>query len=337
MIFGKDKNKGGALSGGNVVSIDGAPMTESTAAGSAAGAAASGETIFDVSTMDFEQKVIAASMQTPVIVDFWAPWCGPCKQLMPALEQAVGAAGDKVKLAKLNIDENPELAQAMRVQSVPTVFAFFQGQPVTGFQGAQPPSQIKAMIDQLLQMATNAAPDAVDIPALLAEAAEALSNNDLQGAQMRYVQILQQDEKNAEAYAGLVRTFIAAGEIEQAAGMTAGAPEEIKKTDAFKAAETALELAQNAAQSGDSDLEALADVIEQKPDDLQGRFDYAMALFSANHKEQAINEMLEIMKRDRAWEEDKARLQLLKFFEALGPSDPLSIGGRRKLSTILFS
>ena len=292
-----------------------------------------GGMVFDVTTMEFEDKVLKASMDAPVIVDFWAPWCGPCKQLMPVLEKIIASYGGAVKMAKVDIDQNPELAQALRVQSVPTVFAFYQGQPVNAFQGVLPESEIRTFIDQLLKMAKQSQPDALDIPQALSDAAKFLTDGDLGNAQNLYVQILQEDEKNVEAFTGLVRTFIAAGQIEQAAGMIENAPEDISRETSFQAAKTAVELAQMAS----GDLVELEKTVAAKPDDLQARFDLSMALFGAGNRERAIDEMIEIISMNREWEDDKARLQLLKFFEAMGGADPVTIAGRRKLSRLLFS
>jgi putative thioredoxin len=291
--------------------------------------------IFDTDMQDFESKVIAASMTIPVLVDFWAPWCGPCKQLTPVLEQAVNDAGGKVLLAKVNIDDNPELAQAMRVQSVPTVFAFFQGQPVTAFAGARPASDIKALIDQLVKIAQQAQPGAIDIPATLAQAAQLLAEGKTAEAQTLYLAVLEQDEQNAQAYTGVVRTLIAAGEPEQAKAMVEHAPDGIKTDPGFNAAKAAVELVAN--KPDDSVIKALQQKLEQNANDHQARFDLAMAQFADGAAEDAMDNLLEIMRRDRAWEEDKARLQLLKFFEALGHADPQTIAGRRKLSSLLFS
>ena len=290
--------------------------------------------IFDVTAADFEQRVIAASMEKPVIVDFWAPWCGPCKQMMPTLEQAVSAAGGEVLLAKVNLDENPELAGALRVQSVPAVFAFIGGRPVDAFQGAQPASQIQAFIDNLVQAARGNKPGAIDIPEGLKSAAEALAAKDLQTAQGIYAQILQQDEKNTPAYVGLVRTFIAAGTIEHAEEMIANAPEDIAKDPDFIAAKTALEMAQKAAGI---DIKALQKAAAQNPDDHQIQIDLAEGLFALDQKQEAMDVLLPCIAQDRAQNEEAARKALLKFFEAMGHSDPLTIDGRKKLSRILFS
>lgn len=299
---------------------------------------ASGD-IFDVSTETFENDVLKASMETPILVDFWAPWCGPCKQLGPILESAVAATGGKVRMAKVNIDENQELAQALRVQSIPTVFAFFQGQPVTAFAGARPASEVKTLIDQLVKLSTQSKPDAINVAEVLPQAAKALADGEIMAAQSMYAQVLAQEESNVQAYAGLVRTFIAAGDLEQARYMINDAPEDISSKPEFDAARTAVELAENAPKKGEIDKMAAA--VEKKPDDHDSRFNYAMALFSAGSKGAAIDQLLEIMRRDRAnekkWQDDKARLQLIRFFEAMGPSDPETMAGRRKLSSLLFS
>jgi len=293
------------------------------------------DAIFDVGAEQFEDLVMRASMDTPMLVDFWSPSCGPCKQLIPILEAAIQNAGGKVRLAKVNVDENPELAQALRVQSVPTVYAFFGGQPVSAFTGLRSQSEIKTLIDQLIKTAQQSKPDALDIPATLTQAAESLSQNDFMTAQSLYTAVLGQDENNAAAYTGLVRTLIAAGYTEQARSMVDDAPDAIIANPQFTAAKTALELAESLPAS--ADLTGLQAKIEKNPDDHATRFDLALALFSDNNKETAIDELIEIIRRDRNWEEDKARTQLLKFFDALGPVDPLTMAGRRKLSTVLFS
>jgi len=254
---------------------------------------------------------------------------------MPVLERVVQAAGGEVLLAKVNLDENPELAGALRVQSVPTVFGFWGGQPVDAFQGAQPESAVQAFIDKLVRAARAARPGAIDIPEVLKIAAEALGANDLQTAQSAYAQILQQDEKNAHAYAGMVRTFIAAGMIEQAQGLVAGAPEEITKSSEFEAALTALELAQNVPSS--DELRALEKKAADNPKDLDTKCALAEVQFGADQKEQAIETLLAAIAQDREWNDQEARKTLLRFFEALGHSDPLTIAGRKKLSRLLFS
>lgn len=292
--------------------------------------------VFDVTTADFQDRALKASLEKPVLVDFWAPWCGPCKQLMPVLESEVRAAEGEVLLAKVNIDENPELAQALQIQSVPTVMVFFQGQPVTGFQGARPASEIKSLIAQLVKIARSAKPDALDIPALLKDAADHLANNDVQAAQDLYIQILSQEPENIDAYVGMVRVLIAAGGIEQAQGYVEHAPEGIAKNPGFAAARTALDIALNA-QKMSGALGGLVKAVATNPDDHQARFDLASAQFGAGQKGEAIDNLLEIIRKDRGWNDEAARKELLKYFEALGFADPLSVQGRKKLSSVLFS
>ncbi len=290
--------------------------------------------IFDVGTQDFEQRVMAASMQIPVIVDFWAPWCGPCKQLMPILEKVILATGGKVLLAKVNLDDNPELAQALRVQSVPTVFGFFQGQPVDAFMGVQPENKIKEFVQKLITAANGAQPDALDIPEALKGAAQALADNDAQSAHAIYAQILQQDALNADAYVGMVRCFLNIGQIEQAQALIEQVPEEIAKTSAFEEARSALELAQNV-PSGNADK--FKEKIKANANDHQARIDLAYALFAAGQKEEATDALLQSIEIDREWNEEAARQELLTLFQAMGHADPVTISARRKLSAILFS
>lgn len=290
--------------------------------------------IFECSTQDFEAKVVNASMERPVLVDFWAPWCGPCKQLMPTLEKVVQAAGGDVVLAKVNLDENQQLAAMLRVQSVPTVYVFFQGQPIDAFQGVLPESQLQQFVNKAVQMARQSQPDAIDIPETLSAAAQALAENDLAAAQALYAQILQQDQNNAQAFAGMVRVMIAAGQAEQAAALMEQAPESMHKESAYQEAKSALELASNAPSGEAAEFE---DKLAKDENNHQARFDLAMHQFSVGKKEAAMDNLLLIIEKDRAWNEEAARTQLLQFFEAMGHSDPLTVSARRKLSSILFS
>lgn len=290
--------------------------------------------IIDVGTTDFEEKVIKTSMQTPVIVDFWAPWCGPCKTLTPILEDEVKKAGGKVILAKVNMDDNQDLAQALQIQSIPTIYAFFQGQPVTGFAGAKPQSEIRGLVQELVKMAGAKGGQGVDIDQALSDAAKALSEKDFQTAMGLFSAVLQHDETNARAFAGLVRVYISLGQLKQARHLIEQAPDDIAKDPAFAEAQTALELAE---QGGGANTAKLERKLAAEPEDHDTRFNLANGLYQDGRTEEAIDHLIEIIRRDREWQDGKAREQLLKFFEALGAQDPVTMQGRRKLSSVLFS
>jgi putative thioredoxin len=290
-----------------------------------------GELVKNATTQSFMADVIDASMDVPVIVDFWAPWCGPCKTLGPLLEKTVKEARGAVRMVKINIDENPELAQQMRIQSIPAVYAFKQGRPVDGFVGALPESQIKQFVKRL---GGEAGPSPVD--EALEMAKEALAEGDSGTAANIYAQILQREPENFDAIAGLARAYIAEKQAAKAREVLARAPAGAEKHPEIAAAKAALELAE-AGEKASGEVDALRQRLASNPKDNDARLELATALFASGERQEAVDELLELVRRDRAWNEDAARKQLVKFFEAMGPTDPLTIGARRRLSSILFS
>ncbi|HZH50758.1 MAG TPA: thioredoxin [Microvirga sp.] len=284
----------------------------------------------DTTTASFRQDVLAESMKQPVLVDFWAPWCGPCKQLTPVLEKAVRAAGGRVKLVKMNIDEHPQIAGQLGVQSIPAVFAFQRGQPVDGFMGALPESQIKGFIERLVgPLGPSAAEE------LLAEADRLAAQGDAGGAAELYAAVLSQDPENVAALAALAKLHVELGDLENAKRLLDMAPVAKANDPAIVGARAAIELAEQAGSLGDiADLQRR---VEADPKDHQARFDLAIALNARNRREEAVNHLLEIVRRDRNWNDDGARKQLVQFFEAWGPTDEMTLAGRRKLSSILFA
>jgi len=305
-------------------------------AGNGAPGTAPGGLIKDSDTKGFMADVIEASQQVPVIVDFWAPWCGPCKQLGPALEKAVLAAKGAVRLVKVDIDKNQQLAAQMRIQSIPAVYAFFQGRPVDGFVGALPDSQVKTFVSKLADMAGGAAGDeAGAITEALAEAEASLEAGDAGTASALFNQILAHDPGNPAATAGILRCLVAAGELTQAKEFLAKLPAEQQADPAIVKVKAAIELAEQSAGAV-GQLAELQGKVALNPNDHQSRFDLAMALYATGEQETAIGELLEIFKRDRPWNDEAARKQLVKFFEALGPTHELTVSGRRKLSSLMF-
>jgi putative thioredoxin len=292
------------------------------------------DVIKDSNTARFAQDVIEASLSAPVIVDFWAPWCGPCKQLTPLLEKTVTAARGAVRLVKINIDENQDLATQMRVQSIPTVYAFHQGRPVDAFQGALPESQIKSFIDRLTQTAGTAT-GASPVDQALEEAEAALEAGETGAASALFGQVLQHEAQNIRALAGTLRCLLASGDHAGARRTFDGLPDDLRKDPAFTPIATALELAEAGAGAGE--IPDLMARVAQDNDDHQARFDLAMALYAADKPEAAADELLEIIRRDRGWNDDGARKQLVKFFEAWGATNPLTLQARRRLSSLLFS
>jgi putative thioredoxin len=289
------------------------------------------EVVKDSSTAGFQADVIDASREAPVVVDFWAPWCGPCKQLGPALEKAVQGSNGKVKLVRINIDENPELAQAFRIQSIPAVYAFADGRPVDGFTGALPESQVKAFIGRL---GGQSGPSPIE--QALEQAKAALESRDYGAASALFSQILRHEAGNLEAVAGLARCCLATGDRARAREVLNTVGTEAKDHPGIASVWSSLSLADQAAESG-GDTEELERRVAADPNDHQARYDLAMALFAAGDHEGAIERLLEIVSRNRGWNDGAAHHQLLTVFEALGPSDPATVTGRRKLSSLLFS
>lgn len=286
--------------------------------------------IKDSSERTFVADVIEASRDVPVLVDFWAPWCGPCKQLTPVLEKVVKEAKGAVKLVKINIDENKRIAAQMRIQSIPAVYAFRNGQPVDGFMGALKESEVRDFIKRL---GGDAGPSPID--ELLAIAAEAVTANDLGTAAQAYAQILQEEPQNPVALGGLAKCYLATGDLERAKQALAMVPPEHANHEAIASVQAQLKLVGQAEAAGD--IVPLQAKVQQDPKDHQARLDLAAALAARGQSEPAIAELLESIRRDRNWNEAAARKQLLTLFEALGAADPAVQAGRRKLSALLFS
>ncbi len=292
--------------------------------------AAESGAVKDATTASFRQDVIAESARQPVLVDFWAPWCGPCKQLAPALEKVVRDSAGKVKLVKMNIDEHPEIAGQMGIQSIPAVIAFQKGQPVDGFMGALPEGRIRQFVERLVGPLGDGSAEA------LAEAQALAAAGDAAGAAQLFSAILAENPAEQKALGGLAKLYVDMGELEQARGVLAALPAGGKEDAAVAAARAALDMAEQAASVG-GDLAALERQIAADPADHQARFDLALALAAAGRREEAADHLLEIVKRARAWNEDGARKQLLQFFEAWGPMEEATVTARRKLSAALFS
>ena len=286
----------------------------------------------DVDMNNFMAEVVEGSSQIPVIVQFWAPWCGPCKQLGPVLEKVVAAAHGKVKMVRVNIDDNQQIAQQLRVQSVPTVYAFVDGQPVDGFSGAQPESALTQFVEKLSSMGGAGA----DIAGMLEAANTAVETQDFAGAMQIYQQVMEADPESADALAGLVRCLTGMQDHQAAREIIDQLNDEFREKPSMQAAIAALELAERAAESaGDLDLAQAA--VAANPEDLQARQDLAMALFATGDNAGAMAQLLESIRVDRSWNDEAARLQLLEFFKTLGAANPDVMAARRQLSTLLFS
>jgi putative thioredoxin len=291
--------------------------------------------IKDTTTQGFRQDVIAESNKQPVLVDFWAPWCGPCKQLTPVIEKVVKAAGGKVKLVKMNIDDHPQIAGQLGIQSIPAVIAFQRGQPVDGFMGALPESQLKQFIERLVgPMGPSATAE------MIAAAEEAAAIGEVGGAMELFAAVLTQEPGNLAAIAGMAKLRLDHDDLEGAKQFLTMATDDLIAKDRegaqkIAAVRAAVEVAEQAAALGD--VAQLVRAVEANPKDHQSRFDLALALAARNQREEAVDHLIAIVRADRTWNDDGARKQLVTFFEAWGPMDDASISGRRKLSTVLFS
>ena len=291
---------------------------------------AAADLVRDVSEATFMTDVIDASRDVPVIVDFWAPWCGPCKTLGPALEAAVVAAKGKVRMAKVNVDENQQISAQLRIQSIPTVYAFWQGKPVDGFQGAIPGSEIKSFVDRLSELAGDGG-----LADAIAAAEEMLTEGAAVDAADTFAAILGEEPENAAAYGGLVRAHIALGNLDQAEAFLTAAPAAIAKSVEIEAARAQLDLARQAQSAGPvGELQA---AVAANPANHQARFDLALALHANGQVDEAVDELLDLFRRDREWNDGAAKAQLFTIFEALKPTDPIVLKGRRKLSSMIFA
>ena len=292
-----------------------------------------GSLVKEVSEATFMQDVVEASKERPVIVDFWAPWCGPCKTLGPQLEEAVKAANGAVTMAKINVDENQAIAGQMQVQSIPTVFAFSNGQPVDGFQGAVSASEIKAFVDRVV--AANGGEVESGLDSAVASAEQMLDDGDFEAAIETFSAILEEDANNIKSYIGLIKCHIAAGDLDQAEAILNGIPLEISQSPEIEAVHAQIELAKQARDAGP--INELALLVEKNPDDNDARFKLAQALHGAGQVEDAVDQLLELFKRDREWNDGAAKAQLFTIFEALEPNNEIVLNGRRKLSSLIFA
>jgi putative thioredoxin len=287
--------------------------------------------IKDVSEATFMTDVVEASQTMPIIVDFWAPWCGPCKTLGPQLEAAVIAAKGKVKMVKVNVDENQQIAAQLRVQSIPTVYAFFEGQPIDGFQGAVPESQIKEFVTKLAAMSKEDG----GLGEALEAAEEMLEAGENDDAAQTFAAILEEEPENASAMSGLARAHLAMDQIDEAEAVLNTAPDAIFNAPEIDAARAQIELARQAQSAGPlGDLEA---ALNANPDDHTARFDFALALHADGKVQEAVDQLLELFKRDRDWNDGAAKTQLFTIFDALPAKDEIALNGRRRLSSMIFA
>ena len=294
---------------------------------------AGGALIKDVSEATFMQDVVEASKEKPVIVDFWAPWCGPCKTLGPQLEEAVNGANGAVTMAKVNIDENQMIAGQMQVQSIPTVFAFFNGQPVDGFQGAISASEIKAFVDRVVAANGGEAESGLDSAVLSAE--QMFEEGDIESAIETFSAILQEDTNNLKSNIGLIKCHLALGDLDQAEAILNGIPAEISQSPEVEPIHAQIQLAKQALDAGP--INDLQQLVEKNPNDHEARFKLAQALHGSGQVEDAVDQLLELFKRDKEWNDEAAKSQLFVIFEALEPNNPIVLNGRRKLSSLIFA
>ena len=292
-----------------------------------------GSVIKEVSEATFMQDVVEASKERPVIVDFWAPWCGPCKTLGPQLEEAVKAANGAVTMAKVNVDENQMIAGQMQVQSIPTVFAFFNGQPVDGFQGAVSASEVKAFVERVV--AANGGEVGNGLDSAIASAEQMFNEGEFEAAIETFAAILEEDPNNLKSYIGLIKCHIAVDDLDQAEATLNGVPLEISQSPEIEPVHAQIELAKQARDAGP--INDLALLVEKTPGDHSSRFKLAQALHASGQVEEAVDQLLELFKRDRQWNDGAAKSQLFTIFDALEPNNIIVLNGRRKLSSLIFA